>query len=281
MLIDWFTVIAQIINFLILMGLLKHFLYDRIIAAMDERQRKVDERLADSEDQRKQAEEEKEELAGERRELDERRREMLDEAHREADKWRQDKIAETRREVEKLRDRWRRDIEREKKSFVMQLKKLIGRETYALAGDFFGDLGDRELEKRLIGRFAGMVADLDEEERRSFVDGAEKNDGKVRVVSAFELDNEERRTVEQACSKILDIPHEVEFSTDSEVILGLELQVAGYRISLSLGRYLAMLEERLQTLFERRTEDGGAEERGGAAADNNVAGSDSNGDNGD
>ena len=57
MLIDWFTVIAQIVNFLILMGLLKYFLYDRVIAIMDERQRKIDERLTDSEETKKAAEE--------------------------------------------------------------------------------------------------------------------------------------------------------------------------------------------------------------------------------
>ena len=38
MLIDWFTVVAQVINFLILMGLLKYFLYNRILGAMDERE---------------------------------------------------------------------------------------------------------------------------------------------------------------------------------------------------------------------------------------------------
>jgi len=36
-LIDWFTVIAQIINFLVLVYLLKRFLYGPIIRVIDER----------------------------------------------------------------------------------------------------------------------------------------------------------------------------------------------------------------------------------------------------
>ena len=40
MLIDWFTVIAQIINFLILVALLKHFLFNPIVSAMNERREK-------------------------------------------------------------------------------------------------------------------------------------------------------------------------------------------------------------------------------------------------
>ena len=39
--IDWFVFFAQIVNFLLLVFLLKKFLYGRIVKAMDERERKV------------------------------------------------------------------------------------------------------------------------------------------------------------------------------------------------------------------------------------------------
>ena len=48
MLIDWFTVIAQIINFLILVFLLKRFLFDKITGAMDEREKKISSTLDDA-----------------------------------------------------------------------------------------------------------------------------------------------------------------------------------------------------------------------------------------
>ena len=38
--IDWFTLLAQIVNFLLLVWLLKHFLYGRVVRAMDEREAK-------------------------------------------------------------------------------------------------------------------------------------------------------------------------------------------------------------------------------------------------
>ena len=55
MLIDWFTVGAQIVNFLVLVGLLKYFLYEPILKAMDKRgseakvgktSRRIPERMA-------------------------------------------------------------------------------------------------------------------------------------------------------------------------------------------------------------------------------------------
>ena len=47
--IDYFTIIAQIINFLILVFLLRHFLYRPVITAMDEREQKMVSRLKDAE----------------------------------------------------------------------------------------------------------------------------------------------------------------------------------------------------------------------------------------
>lgn len=45
MLLDSFTIIAQIINFLILVYLLKRFLFSRIIKIMDEREKQITDRM--------------------------------------------------------------------------------------------------------------------------------------------------------------------------------------------------------------------------------------------
>jgi F-type H+-transporting ATPase subunit b len=48
MLIDWFTVGAQVVNFLILVWLLKRFLYKPILHAIDEREQRIAKELADA-----------------------------------------------------------------------------------------------------------------------------------------------------------------------------------------------------------------------------------------
>ncbi len=47
--IDWFTLIAQVINFLILVWLLRRFLYKPILKAVDEREKKIASQLKDAE----------------------------------------------------------------------------------------------------------------------------------------------------------------------------------------------------------------------------------------
>jgi F0F1-type ATP synthase, subunit b len=49
MLIDWFTVGAQGLNFLILVWLMKRFLYRPILHAIDEREKRIAAELSDAE----------------------------------------------------------------------------------------------------------------------------------------------------------------------------------------------------------------------------------------
>jgi F-type H+-transporting ATPase subunit b len=56
MLIDWFTIAAQVINFMILLVLLKIFLFDKIKTAMDQRQTDIKQKFDTADEQKKEAE---------------------------------------------------------------------------------------------------------------------------------------------------------------------------------------------------------------------------------
>jgi F-type H+-transporting ATPase subunit b len=62
MLIDWFTVAAQAVNFLILVWLMKRFLYKPILNAIDAREKKIAATVADASKQKADAEGEKNEF---------------------------------------------------------------------------------------------------------------------------------------------------------------------------------------------------------------------------
>ena len=85
MLIDWFTVVAQIVNFLILVGLLKYFLYGRIIRAMDQREERIAARLAEAQQREQEAKEERQHYQARKEELEKQKGGILAQAREEAD----------------------------------------------------------------------------------------------------------------------------------------------------------------------------------------------------
>src|SRR5450432_4766439 len=102
MLIDWFTVGAQAINFIILVWLLKRFLYKPSLDAVDAREKRVAAELADADAKRAEAKKERDEFQRKNEEFDRQRAELLSKASAEAKAERERLLGEARRAADAL-----------------------------------------------------------------------------------------------------------------------------------------------------------------------------------
>jgi len=116
--IDWFTVIAQIVNFLILVALLRYFLYGRVLAAMDMRQQEIAARWDEAARQRSEAQQELEATRETNRKLDQQREQLLAMVRDDVEQHRQQLTAKVRGEVDELHERWSDAIQEETDSFL-------------------------------------------------------------------------------------------------------------------------------------------------------------------
>ena len=73
MLIDWFTVVAQAINFLLLVWLLKRFLYKPILQAIDDREKRIATQLQEAGATKEDAEKERRDFQKKNAEFDQQR----------------------------------------------------------------------------------------------------------------------------------------------------------------------------------------------------------------
>src|SRR5271156_4365009 len=101
--IDWFTVVAQAINFLILVWLLKRFLYKPILHAIDERERGIAARLAEAEATQAEAQQERDEFQHKNEAIDQARAALLKKAEDEAEAERQRLLEIARKDADALR----------------------------------------------------------------------------------------------------------------------------------------------------------------------------------
>src|SRR6056297_3087290 len=90
MLVDPFTVIAQIVNFAILVVALRYLLYDRVVTAMDRREQRIADRLESVEERAEELDAAEEELQRDREDLEDGGDDWLDEAGGEAEGVRRD-----------------------------------------------------------------------------------------------------------------------------------------------------------------------------------------------
>jgi len=123
--IDWFVLSCQIFNFLLLVYLLKRFLFGRIIKAMDDREAKIAARFAEADALKTKALETAELYEKRNQQLSETRDKMLNEAAIAAEAKRKEWMEDVRRDVEQLKVRWQDMLVREQDAFLRNCVSVL------------------------------------------------------------------------------------------------------------------------------------------------------------
>jgi F-type H+-transporting ATPase subunit b len=264
-LINWFTVVAQIVNFLVLVVLLKYLLYNRIVKAMDERERKIQSRLKEAEEKEKIAEREVESLREKNRDFDAQREKMLAQVKEEADARRKELTQEARRTVTNLQWIWQEAIQREKKSFVQDLRRMAATQVYAIARKAFEDLADADLGERMVDVFLVRIQKMKKKEREALATSIKEGGNEVIIRSAFEISPKMRKKMTRALHQHLNDEINPYYETASDLIMGIELKTRGRKIAWNLQHYLDTLEENaLHTLEQEAQRNTGRKKKGQA-----------------
>jgi F-type H+-transporting ATPase subunit b len=257
---DWFTFVALIVNFLILVFLLKHFLYGRIIRAMDEREEKLIARMEEAEQKKKEADKEAKALREERRQLAEKKEEILAGAKEDADQRKRKMIETAREETSALRSKWRQAIDHEKTSFLKELRQRASREVYASVRQILRDLADEALEQKIVDLFIKRIRSLEEDEREAVLELIRKSGGPLVVSTAFEITDAKREQVRDAIQREFSDHAEIRFEISEDTICGIVLEAAGRKVAWNVEAYLQDLEETAARLLEEEVEKESIEE---------------------
>ena len=250
MLIDWFTVGAQAVNFLILVWLMKRFLYKPVLAAIDAREQKISGELQQAADAKTQAEKEREDLRVQTEALQERREELLRAAAVDADAQRQHLLEDARRESEELRSKSMTALRAEQAELKLEVVSRTRQETFALTRKTLTDLADISLEDRMLEVFIRRVAALNDVQKAQIIPPPHSaHSGETVLRSAFELTSAQRANIAAAFRQWPCEGATLRFETAPDLISGLELIVEGQKLAWNVTAYLAAIEEKTEGLL--------------------------------
>ena len=253
MLIDWFTVAAQIVNFLILVFLLHRFLYRPIVRHMTEREEKIKQRLEEASNKQREAQDQIEEFRRKGDELEKEAGKKIEQAETEAGKRKEDLLEEAQKHVEEQRTKWLESLEKEKESFAREFKKRGSQEILKYVGRILNDLADEPLNNRLAGVLVNRIEKLTEQDRDKLQRASRSEEVVVR--STCELDSSEKRKLTTILHQICGKEAEVSYQADPEQPLGIEVRVGNVRLSWSIEGYLEDLKSGVMSLVEEKTHE--------------------------
>ncbi len=164
MLINWFTVIAQIINFLILVWLLKRFLYKPILQAIDAREKLVAEKLSSAEENMQLAEHEKEEYKKKNEDIDLKKADLIKKAEEEAGQHKIEILEDVRKEGEAIQGKWKKAILDQGRFLTESLSNQTEKEVIEIARKTLSDLSDTRVEERIVQVFINKFEEISADE---------------------------------------------------------------------------------------------------------------------
>jgi F-type H+-transporting ATPase subunit b len=247
MLIDWFTVVAQGLNFLVLVWLLKRYLYRPVLAAIDAREKMIALAIADAASQRTAAEAERASFAAKTAALDGERAALLDQAASAADAERARLLAETRAEADALRAKQMTALRDDQTRLSQGIARLAQQEVLAIARKVLGDMAGASLEERMAVLFAQRLRALDTSAKETLVAAFGSASAAV-VRSAFDLSGAQRELIQNAADEAFAASIALRFEISAETLCGMELLVGGQKLAWSMADYLDGLEQKIASL---------------------------------
>jgi F-type H+-transporting ATPase subunit b len=251
--IDWLTVGAQIFNFLVLVFLLKRFLYAPVVEAMAAREKRIVDRLTQAAEREGRAQAQEQLLAERLADIEAQRDRMVADMRDEVDAQRKQLLDALRGEVAQQRSRWLGEVEREQEDLTRRLRGEIAESVLDISRRVLGDLAGADLERRVVESLIARLRSLGPEQRRALAQG----EGSVVVTTANELDEAQRVELAEAVHSAMGAAEagraavRIEWLRDADLLCGARLQADGLELAWSIDDHLGDLRARVAERLAR------------------------------
>ncbi|MDZ4667742.1 MAG: F0F1 ATP synthase subunit B [bacterium] len=252
--INWFTVIAQIINFLILVWLLKRFLYQPILNAIETREEMIAAQLKDAETKMADAKNEQDGFRQKNENFDAQKKELMSKTLAETNELRDKLLDKARTDANLLRTKLETASQKDQEALNQKIAQKIEEEVFAVSRKTLAILASASLEELVVKAFIERLNALSDEEGVEVATAFKSADNAVFVRSAFDLPTNLQTDIQKTLDEVLGKSMQIEFKTAPQLISGIELSTNGYKLSWSISAYLNSFKKILaEPILEEET----------------------------
>ena len=243
--IDFVTVAAQIVNFLILVWLLRRFLYAPVMEAMRRREQRIAQSIQEANQLKSDAEKKGQTFHERLREFDAQRDQLLEGARKAAEQERSTRFEALQTEVDERKKHWHRQLETQRAEFLDQLRHRSVEYAISLARQALLDLGDAKLEQQIARVFARKLKELESEERQKLAHACRNTGMRMVLRSRFEIAEADQKLIAEAIREFILDAAEVTYEHAPEFVCGLELSAGGQVVQWNVEGYLEDLHRKM------------------------------------
>jgi len=254
MLIDWFTVGAQSLNFVILVWLMKRFLYQPILNAIDAREKSIADELTRADTISQQAKQEKISYESKNLDFDHQREQLIAEATEAANSERQRLLEVARKTAEALETKQQKALQNKMLALHDTIRQAVQKQLFAMAKNALRDLAAVDIESQIVAVFTQQLRDINNDQKSALQAALKAT--QLTVLSSNVLSPDQQSSIATALDELLDKKepgknNQLLFEQSTDLIGGIELQANGFKIGWSIAEYLHTLESSLAEQIDK------------------------------
>ena len=238
--ISWFEIIAQIINFFIILFILQKLLYKPVMKAMATRQERIQKSQIEADERMNDANKLISEYDKKIADIDTEKREILNVARKAAQEKKQSLLDSYQKEAENKRISYLKEIDDEKENFIKKLRKNLGESAVKIASHILETISSKQLEDEVFTTFIENLKTLKEKiPDANFL----KEEEHIDLYSSREISSEEKQKIETILGSQIENLKEINYEVDDTLILGYELNLKTYTVHTNIRNYLDNIEK--------------------------------------
>ena len=229
--LNWSTFILEIINFLVLVWILKRFLYKPVLAIIARRREGIEKAMADAKDLNSQAHDLQQQYENRLADWEGEKQKAREALGHEIDSERKRRMTELETTLQQERDKareaeLRRQEEAQRKAEETALSQAAGFAARLLKG-----LSGPELEARLLTLLLEQLPQLDEAQVQRL---RQSGGSEVVVCSAYPLGETQRKSLQQALEQLLGSTPPVSYEQQDALLAGVRITIGAWVLGANL-----------------------------------------------
>ena len=232
--LNWSTFVLEIINFMVLIWILKHFLYKPVQDVIARRRAGIEKDLADAKELHANAEKLKEKFEGRLTEWERERQQAHEDMLREFDDERICKTAELQTALEQQREKSRVAEARRQDDVRRKVEETALDQAARFATRLLEQASGPDTQTRLVELVINELKGLPDKGIEKLRDNVRKTPGEIVVTSAFPLVDDQRQRLEQVLTGVIDADLSMRYEQKAELLAGLRITIGAWALGANI-----------------------------------------------
>ena len=225
---ELYTIIAQLINFSVLLFILNKFLYKPILKTMDKRREDIKNKIEETQNKLEESDKLKEEYFNKLQEVEKENITLRKQALEDIKKFKDSELQKVKEDISLKKDKFNDYLNLEQKSLIENFNENLSDLFVEYSNNILQVLANSTLQGEIVNNFMQKINDLTDEK----VESVNKlNVEDMYISSNDELTDKQKDFIKDSLVKKGFKFKDIQYTVDKKLILGIELKAKSYVLS--------------------------------------------------